>query len=242
MSAAWVLLLPLGALTARHRWAAKGKRFRQPDHAGTGCCTKEAWFYTHVLLQLTGLGLFIASFVLALLKLEIEENDGPAGAHKVMGFVVAGMAGLQLLAAFIRPAPSAPRRPMWNMLHHNLGRATVLLSWATVFLGVYLGHEQYDQPLTAWLGPLVAVLATLVFLDVVLTLVRGPLLGAAAVHADTQGKALRYSFGSSIVQVGLPVLGLKGSPGGGGGEQLGAQAWGRDGGQGAQAAAQGWGR
>ncbi len=231
MSAAWVLLLPLGALTARHRWAANGKRFRQPDRSGTGCCTNEAWFYTHVLLQLTGLGLFIAGFVLALLKLDIEDDGGPAGAHKVMGYVVAGMAGLQLLAAFIRPAPSTPRRPLWNVLHHNLGRATVLLSWATVFLGVYLGHEQYDQPLVVWLGPLVGVLGTLVGLDVVLTLVRGPVLGAAAVHAETQGKALRYSFGSSPGRLGSPVLGLKDGPGGGGGgggggEQLGAQAWG----------------
>lgn len=70
--------------------------------------------------------------------------------EQVMGYLVAALAGLQFVVAFIRPAPGAPRRPVWNFLHHNLGRGALLLAWATVYLGVYLAHLSYEQVRCCW--------------------------------------------------------------------------------------------
>ena len=49
-----------------------------------------------------------------------------------------------MLAAFIRPAPTSPSRVHWNLLHHWLGRLSILVAWVTVYLGIYIYH---DNPL-----------------------------------------------------------------------------------------------
>ncbi len=48
---------------------------------------------------------------------------------------------MQMLLAFVRPAPTSPSRKHWNMLHHNLGRLCMIISWVTVYLGIYIYHE-----------------------------------------------------------------------------------------------------
>ena len=45
-----------------------------------------------------------------------------------------------LLGAFARPKPDAPSRPHWNLLHHSLGRLTMLSAWITVCMGAYMAH------------------------------------------------------------------------------------------------------
>ncbi|KAG2487981.1 hypothetical protein HYH03_013421 [Edaphochlamys debaryana] len=62
MAIAWGLLLPLGVLTARHRWALNGARFVMASDGapgagpttGCGCCQKEIWYYLHVTCQVRG--------------------------------------------------------------------------------------------------------------------------------------------------------------------------------------------
>lgn len=183
MSAAWGLVLPLGALAARHRWALQGARLR-----AQGLGSRELWFYLHAACQLVGMGLFIAGFVISATKMKVAGTQGTAGAHRVMGYVVMGLAGLQLLAAFVRPAPDAASRPAWNVLHHNLGRLTLVVAWATLYMGVYLVHTALGQSLAAWLAPLVGTLGLLVGADVALTAVRGPLLRAAREQLELGGK------------------------------------------------------
>lgn len=88
----------------------------------------------------------------------------------------------QVIVGFIRPRPGAGLRSKWNFLHHNLGRLTLLSSWATVYTGVYMAHESltYQATYTDWLVPIIVVMATLVLLDIGLSLYR---LGFGA-HSD----------------------------------------------------------
>ena len=51
------------------------------------------------------------------------------------------MGATQVLAAFIRPAPTAPSRKHWNLLHHWLGRLSIIVAWTTVYLGIYIYHD-----------------------------------------------------------------------------------------------------
>ncbi len=182
MSAAWGLVLPLGALAARHRWALQGARLR-----AQGLGSRELWLYLHAACQLVGMGLFVAGFAISATKMKVEGTQGVSGAHRVMGYVTMGLAGLQLLAAFARPAPAAAWRPAWNALHHNLGRLAVVVAWATLYMGVYLVHTALGQPLAAWLAPLAGTLGLLVGADVALTAVRGPLLWAAREQQGGKG-------------------------------------------------------
>ncbi|KAJ9521321.1 hypothetical protein QJQ45_001182 [Haematococcus lacustris] len=83
---------------------------------------------------------------------------------------------LVLLAMGARPAPSSPRRALWDLVHHNWGRVTLLLAWANCFLGIVYyvrGWGALDwteaRLLTAWLVPPAVVLFLLVITDVVLT-------------------------------------------------------------------------
>lgn len=46
----------------------------------------------------------------------------------------------QLIVGFVRPSPTGRIRPFWNVLHHNLGRVTVLSAWATLYMGIYMAH------------------------------------------------------------------------------------------------------
>ncbi|KAG2441385.1 hypothetical protein HYH02_009975 [Chlamydomonas schloesseri] len=229
MALSWNFLLPLGLLLARHRWALNGARCimtTAPNADGSPgdlcannhCCAKEIWFYLHVSFQCSGLLLFLIGFIIALVKLEVEGDDllgSPRGAHKVMGYLVAALAGLQFVVAFIRPAPGAPRRPLWNFLHHNLGRAAMALAWATVYLGVYLAHMSYEQVLASWLTPLVAVLACVLGVDGALTLVRGPLLHAVVAHAARLAKVADAEKGGAGASPAAA-----GANGGGGGNML----------------------
>lgn len=51
------------------------------------------------------------------------------------------MHATQVLLGLARPAPQHSRRWVWNVLHHNLGRAGVLLAWANVYIGIYVYHS-----------------------------------------------------------------------------------------------------
>jgi len=170
MTVAWVFLLPLGALVARHRWL---------PGANTNACGKQVWFWIHMGCQLSGMVLFIVAFAYAWEFLPgggLPVTGGSVGkGHQVLGTVVMGLACLQIVVAFVRPAPdNAKLRPAWNMVHHNLGRVAILASWATVYMGVYIGHGSptYQLSYAAWITPIAIVMGLLVIADVVLTVMR----------------------------------------------------------------------
>lgn len=77
------------------------------------------------------------------------------------------------MLGFIRPDIKAKFRPVWNHFHWNLGRATILLAWANVLLGVYVYHTSaYQAPLAAWMAPVAAVMGVLLIIHVVLLIMR----------------------------------------------------------------------
>jgi len=165
MTVAWVLLLPLGTLFARHRPLLG-------DHKLFGL---QIWFQIHRAMQLSGMVLFIVGFAYAVYYFPRPTVMGETGqAHRYLGYICMGLAGTQVIAAFIRPAPDAPQRKYWNMMHHYLGRLTIVVAWTAVYLGIYIFHEapNYQASYTQWLVPVAVVMGTLVIVDIVLTLLR----------------------------------------------------------------------
>jgi len=160
MSVAWVLLLPVGTLFARHR----------PLLGETKLFGLHIWFQIHRAMQLSGMVLFIVGFAWAVHYFPNPTVMGDTGqAHRVLGIIVMGLAGTQVVAAFIRPAPDAPNRKYWNLLHHNLGRLTMLVAWTTIYLGIYIFHKapSLNADLESWVVPVAVVMGTLVVLDLI---------------------------------------------------------------------------
>lgn len=83
-------------------------------------------------------------------------------------------ARLQVVLGFVRPAPKGNLRPAWNVVHHNLGRLSILSAWVTIYLGIVIGHASptYNLDYAAWLCPTAIVMGLMVIADVVLTVMR----------------------------------------------------------------------
>ena len=78
------------------------------------------------------------------------------------------------MLGFVRPSPTGNLRPAWNVVHHNLGRLTILSAWVTIYLGIVIGHATpiYDLDYAAWLCPTAIVMGLMVIADIVLTTLR----------------------------------------------------------------------
>ncbi len=66
------------------------------------------------------------------------------------------------MLAYLRPAPDHSRRGLWNLLHHNLGRVTVLLAWANVYIGIAAYHNDFGESYIPWIVPIAVVMGLLV--------------------------------------------------------------------------------
>ncbi|GLI65943.1 hypothetical protein VaNZ11_009624 [Volvox africanus] len=180
MAVAWGLLLPLGTLLPAHRWL-----LRDVKVAG-----KHLWFWLHLGCQWTGVALFIAGFVVAFVKFEEVEGD-MSEAHEKIGIAVMAAAAAQVVVAYIRPDPGAKRRGLWNLVHHNLGRITILLAWANVYIGIYLAHTGWGASYTEWVTPIAIVMGLLVLLDIALRITG---CGKEDVAAPARNDAYKESY------------------------------------------------
>lgn len=74
---------------------------------------------------------------------------------------------------YVRPDPGPTlKRRIWNYLHWNLGRVTILAAWACVYLGIYVYHNGiYKASYKEWLVPVAVVMGILVIGDAVLRLI-----------------------------------------------------------------------
>ncbi len=132
MATAWMLLLPLGTLLARHKWM-----FGEAKLFG-----RHLWFQLHLALQLSGVAIFVVGFAYSHAYFEGPTTGGQCGqAHSMLGIIVMGLATAQVAVGFIRPAPDAKLRWLWNIVHHWLGRITLVTAWTTTFIGIYIAHE-----------------------------------------------------------------------------------------------------
>ncbi|KAK4745306.1 hypothetical protein SAY87_011618 [Trapa incisa] len=116
----WGTLMPLGALIARYL-----KVFKAAD---------PAWFYLHVTCQVTAYGVGVGGWATGLkLKNDFNSNND---VHGNIGAVLFAMATLQVFALLLRPKNDHKYRLYWNIYHHSIGYAVIILSVINVFKGL----------------------------------------------------------------------------------------------------------
>ncbi|KAF7120086.1 hypothetical protein RHSIM_Rhsim13G0055900 [Rhododendron simsii] len=121
----WGILLPIGAIVARHckEW-------------------DPIWFYSHISIQSLGFILGVAGiscgFVLEH-KLKSVGFIVNVSRHKGIGIFILILGCLQMMAVLARPDKASKLRKYWNWYHHNVGRLLILFAVANVFYGIHLG-------------------------------------------------------------------------------------------------------
>lgn len=144
----WGILLPMGAIFARYL-----KTFEAAD---------PAWFYLHVACQLVGYGVGVSGWATGI-NLGRESKGVTYAGHRNIGIAVFALGTLQVLALFLRPKKEHKYRAHWNLYHHSVGYAVVVLGVVNIFKGMgILGVEQRWR--TAYIGAvcvLVVAAATL---------------------------------------------------------------------------------
>uniref|UniRef100_A0A8R7QDU3 Cytochrome b561 and DOMON domain-containing protein n=2 Tax=Triticum urartu TaxID=4572 RepID=A0A8R7QDU3_TRIUA len=124
----WGLLLPMGAIFARYL-----KTFRSAD---------PAWFYLHVTCQIIGYAVGVAGWATGI-NLGNASNGVTYGLHRSIGIAVFALATLQAFALFLRPRKDHKCRVYWNVYHHSVGYAVIILGILNIFKGMaILGVEQ----------------------------------------------------------------------------------------------------
>ncbi|KAG0591779.1 hypothetical protein M758_1G218500 [Ceratodon purpureus] len=127
----WGILLPIGVMSARY---LRPFEFADP-----------AWFYLHVFCQVTGYAGGTAGWVLGL---RLQKYANPIKYyHRNMGIAIWAIATFQvLLAILLRPKPKAKARPFWNVVHHTLGYAIIILAIINIFEGIdLLGEDKWKR-------------------------------------------------------------------------------------------------
>ncbi|EFJ45271.1 hypothetical protein VOLCADRAFT_121209 [Volvox carteri f. nagariensis] len=158
MTIAWVLLLPIGAMVPAHRWLFDGRQVGG----------KALWYWTHIGMQLGGFGTFAVGFVLAMAYFRRPgSSDSLHFTHAAIGYVVAGLAALQVILAFVRPDPGTKMREfVWNPVHKLGGRACTLVAWCAVLTGIVLHRDMvYRGPVVPWVVPVAIVMGLILLVD-----------------------------------------------------------------------------
>lgn len=169
MILAWLVFLPTGVLMARHRWifpvappSPPSPSAGLPDKASQHNKPKLAmWFILHRFLQLSGLAIFSAGFLLPWVAFgnghEGAEESSAMQAHSTIGIIVAVLAYSQFVLVFIRPKPDSPRRHYWNLQHWWTGRMAVILAIVQIFIGVKVFQETFESK-APWIAAVVLLL------------------------------------------------------------------------------------
>ncbi|XP_058199786.1 cytochrome b561 and DOMON domain-containing protein At3g07570-like [Rhododendron vialii] len=117
----WGILLPIGAIVARHckEW-------------------DPIWFYSHVSIQSLGFILGVAGISCGFV-LEHKLSTVNVSHHKGIGIFILVLGCLQMMAVLARPDKASKHRKYWNWYHHNAGRLLILFAVGNVFYGIHLG-------------------------------------------------------------------------------------------------------
>lgn len=133
MMLAFLFVFQLGSLAARFMHARIARRLG----------TKVQLFYAHMALQCVGVVLATAGMIVAVTQTSWDyvTPDSPLYAHRTTGIVAMAMVYTQLLLGLVRPPPNPKRnqwlRRTWEMTHHMLGWATLILGVFNTFFGIY---------------------------------------------------------------------------------------------------------
>ncbi|XP_010908319.1 cytochrome b561 and DOMON domain-containing protein At3g25290 [Elaeis guineensis] len=137
----WGILLPIGAIIARYL-----KAFKSLD---------SAWFYLHVLCQLTGYALGVTGWAIGL-NLGKKSKGVQYTTHRNLGIALFSLATLQITALFLRPKKDHKYRVYWNRYHQIVGMAVVILGIINVFRGL-----EILSPARKWKDAYIVVLCVL---------------------------------------------------------------------------------
>lgn len=132
MLVSWGFLLPAGAIIGRFY------KHRSP-----------IWFHLHRGIQVLGLILAVAGWVVALQELGPFGGDAATNkvkVHGAIGCTVMTVGLLQPLNAFIRPHKGAKHRCAWEILHKGSGWCAIFLSIAVISLGISIIADQVTPP------------------------------------------------------------------------------------------------
>lgn len=148
---AWGLLLPLGIMAARYIRPFSG--------------SNPAWFYIHVICQCTGYVLGVIAWALGMRLHALNEGMVPTK-HRNLGISIFALATLQVLALVLRPNPDHKYRKYWNVYHHSVGYATIVLIIINIFEGLDL-----LQPADKWTTIYIIVLSVLGAISLIMEII-----------------------------------------------------------------------
>ncbi|XP_040991028.1 cytochrome b561 and DOMON domain-containing protein At3g25290-like [Juglans microcarpa x Juglans regia] len=137
----WGILFPTGAIIARYL-----RTFESAE---------PAWFYLHVSCQISAYAIGVAGWGTGL-KLGSESQGIQHSRHRNIGIAVFCLATVQIFALFLRPKKDHKYRLYWNIYHHGIGYAILILGIINIFKG-------YDilQPAKKWKSAYIIVIIVL---------------------------------------------------------------------------------
>ncbi|GMH25823.1 hypothetical protein Nepgr_027666 [Nepenthes gracilis] len=117
----WGILFPVGVLIARYL-----RTFPSAD---------PAWFYLHASCQVSAYSIGVAGWATGL-KLGSESKGIVYTGHRNLGIALFSLATIQIFALLIRPKKDHKFRVYWNVYHHGIGYAIVILGIINIFKGL----------------------------------------------------------------------------------------------------------
>ncbi|KAF6254205.1 heme peroxidase [Scenedesmus sp. NREL 46B-D3] len=181
MAVNFIVVFPLGALMARQlraRWL-------------NSLTAKAVLFYMHIAVQMCGVALATAGFIIATKDFGVPYMD-VLFHHGSLGVAVLTLVYFQLLIGFVRPpAALGWARSLWQLGHAMLGRMALMLGMVNVFIGIYLFGTLYRGNIGLWGGLAAAGLAAVALLQIVGDLLErraSELLAARVGHLPAGGK------------------------------------------------------
>ncbi|OAY35239.1 cytochrome b561 and DOMON domain-containing protein At5g35735 [Manihot esculenta] len=116
----WGVLMPMGIMIARYLKVFK--------------VANPAWFYLHVACQSSAYIVGVAGWGTGL-KLGRDSPGIKYSKHRNIGITLFCFVTLQVFALLLRPKPDHKYRLYWNIYHHSIGYATIILSIKNIYGG-----------------------------------------------------------------------------------------------------------
>ncbi|KAI9124103.1 hypothetical protein K1719_005403 [Acacia pycnantha] len=142
----WGILMPLGAIIARYL-----KVFKSAD---------PAWFYLHVTCQTSAYILGVAGWGTGL-KLGSDSVGIQYNTHRTLGIVIFCLGTLQVFALLLRPNKDHKYRFYWNVYHHSIGYATIIISIINIFKGFEALEVSVQDRYNDWKHAYIGIIAAL---------------------------------------------------------------------------------
>lgn len=137
----WGILFPVGIIIARYL-----RTFPSAD---------PAWFYLHAFCQVSAYAIGVAGWGTGL-KLGSESKGVTFSTHRNIGITLFCLATVQVFALFLRPNKDHKFRFYWNIYHHGIGYAILILGIINVFKGLDI-----LSPESKWRSAYIIVISTL---------------------------------------------------------------------------------